>query len=82
MLLTPEPNVPDTLTAEVAGADGGKAVAAMCSDGEAANLCVQDRTRSSMACVALNQAGWSALRDLADEMVRQLAPKEAHGHDH
>lgn len=81
MPLTAEPNVPYTMTHVIAGADGGQVVGAMTADTDRATVCVQDKTRASAACAALDLAGWTALRDLADEMVRRLAPKEAHGPD-
>ena len=81
-MLTPERNVPHTLTEVIAGADGGQVVGAMTEEADTANVCVQDKTRASMACAAMNLAGWTALRDLAEEMMRRLAPKDANGPDH
>lgn len=73
MPLTAERNVPHTASDVIDCADGGHVVGAITEDSGAANLCVQDRTRACMACAALSQGEWSALRDLADEMVRRLA---------
>ena len=81
MPLTAEPNVPYTVTQVIAGADGGQVVVAMSAGMDTATVCVQDKTRASAACAVLDLAGWTALRGLADEMVRRLAPKEAHGPD-
>lgn len=75
MSLTAEPNVPYTMTQVIAGADGGQVVGAMTAGTDTATVCVQDKTRASAACAALDLAGWTALRDLADEMVRRLAPE-------
>ena len=75
MLLSAEPNVPQTLTHVIAGADGGQVVGAMTVGAGVANVCVQDATRACMACAALDRSGWAALRDLADDMMRRLAPK-------
>ncbi len=73
MPLADEPNVPYTVTQVIAGADGGQVVGAMTAGADTAALCVQDKTKASAACAALDLAGWSALRDLADEMTRRLA---------
>lgn len=73
MPLADEPNVPYTVTQVIAGADGGQVVGAMTAGAHTATLCVQDKTKASAACAALDLAGWTALRDLADEMARRLA---------
>lgn len=73
--LTDEPNVPDTVAQVIACADGGQVVGAMTAGTDTATLCVQDRTRASAACAALDFAGWRAMRDLADEMMGRLAAR-------
>lgn len=79
MPLAAEPNVPQTITQVIAGADGGQLVGAMTAGAGVANVCVQDKTRASAACAALDLAGWTALRDLADEMARRLAQQPPAG---